>query len=1172
VSSSTLDNLLARSRSPGKFVERRSFTLSREKAIEKQREFALRHPKQYLLELVQSAVFAGATYLAIDTRPQSLLVAWVGGTPLVDRELESLFDYLFADRGDARWRHLVQLAIGVNALLQRSPRMLRIESGDGKRAFRMDLEPSGRATIGQPTEHINGTYLYAEHNLGWFARFRSQGPTDEQLLVEERCLYTPVPILLNGVAPFGYRGSRHIAVFGAKAWEPFDQDGRRGVVALHTSTEGPRGFRMVVGGVWISTLPLDVLATKPLYGVICDDGLRKTADQSDIVQDHRFFEMLHAVQPVATRLMYLVAGPSYRPPPLPPIPRVETAPAPETGEHAAEPPTEEVVLEPLPTPIPTLRPRYPVTLEQLAASLEQRAEASGRAAQAQALAQGIPVLPGRRQDLPIFYVTPTAAPSFAVPSTAPDRFPWTVLVLTEGKAATLASTLPSINLHKLSAVADVDFVRRVLDQRSRTRDVTVTVPDGQLTLRLHLEGPLPDWGPGVPFCVVGPHGVLEFGGIVGHQVEVRGGSRRATLKPRGLEVALALPRVSLVIETSGGGLSEHHVRAALDTAHRLALPVEGPPDTGLLGALLGALAVPQFVQPPAEGGKPEAVTLEVALPPGWPASVAQVPLAHSRAGPLTLQVLLGLLGTNQTFALDDLPALLSLDALEQRLGYGHLTHRELEGQPVFGAGRFGGRWVWLETQEMWSSTALQQVVWVAATLSGPRGAERAEFPGSDLLSPALGAASLGGGRQAQPADPASYAEGFTTLFHGLQRLEADRRWGVAARGPITAGRAEGMGRLAMIELAEWLKAYDTPLLVPSDGGGRRSLREIREHRAARAVARRGVRLAEPWTFALSRDELDAVRAGTQRPALRYDDSPSVWPALPETDRGWLLRQEIQHKGLRGWVGLRVPYDATTGVLLRTTGKLIGMSDLERMVPCHGLLWSEDGAPEITAEQRRVAQLAALRLYQELVSHIDEPRTFELGEAARRYAQLFAVRSWQRTGQLSGTALELARRIKVGEVTLEKWLALPPPERPAAPGLERLDTELEMELETSQQGNPEEGRLDERPSDSSQAYRLLVERLLDALDRPPIAIYLVPDPDGGRDRLTSVLVDSVPTRVVIGLDESSPVVSQALAGPGCERELLLIHLARHLCTWGASAGHRFDLLRAQQVLLAQRLGA
>ena len=142
---SQLDDLLARSRSPGKFVERRRFTLSREKAIEKQREFALRHPRQYVLELVQAAVFAGATYIAIDTRPHTMLVAWVGGKPLGGKQVENLLDYLFADRGDPEIRHLVQLAVGVNAILQRRPRTLRIESGDGDSAIRMVIE-AGRGS------------------------------------------------------------------------------------------------------------------------------------------------------------------------------------------------------------------------------------------------------------------------------------------------------------------------------------------------------------------------------------------------------------------------------------------------------------------------------------------------------------------------------------------------------------------------------------------------------------------------------------------------------------------------------------------------------------------------------------------------------------------------------------------------------------------------------------------------------------------------------------------------------------------------------------------------------------------------------------------------------------------------------------------------------------------
>ena len=135
-----------------------------------------------------------------------------------------------------------------------------------------------------------------------------------------------MPILLNGNAPFGYRGSRHIEIFGARTQRHFDDGHRRGVVAIHTSPRAPTGFRMVVGGVWINTLQLEPLATRPLVGVVCDDNLRKTADQSDIVQDNRYVEMLHHVQPHATELMVDAEGTRYQAPQLPPIPEIEETP------------------------------------------------------------------------------------------------------------------------------------------------------------------------------------------------------------------------------------------------------------------------------------------------------------------------------------------------------------------------------------------------------------------------------------------------------------------------------------------------------------------------------------------------------------------------------------------------------------------------------------------------------------------------------------------------------------------------------------------------------------------------------------------------------------------------------------------------------------------------------
>ena len=165
---SSLEALLERSRKPGSYLERRRFTLSREKALEKQRAYALRSDTQYILELVQAAVLAGASFIAIDIKPESILVAFIGGRLIQEQELQSILDYLFADRGDPKLRHLVQLAIGINALLQRSPRVIRMESGDGHHGVRLELDKQGNGQMGQPAEPITGTYMLMERDLSFW--------------------------------------------------------------------------------------------------------------------------------------------------------------------------------------------------------------------------------------------------------------------------------------------------------------------------------------------------------------------------------------------------------------------------------------------------------------------------------------------------------------------------------------------------------------------------------------------------------------------------------------------------------------------------------------------------------------------------------------------------------------------------------------------------------------------------------------------------------------------------------------------------------------------------------------------------------------------------------------------------------------------------------------------
>ncbi len=1118
---SQLDDLLARSRSPSDLVERRRFTLSRDKAIEKQREFTLRHPRQYVLELVQAAVFAGATYIAIDTLPHTLLVAWVGGRALTARELENLLDYLFADRGNPTTRHLTQLAVGVNAILQRRPRTLRIESGDGSKAIRMNLDAKGNGEVGTPSDPIGGTYLYAEYGGGWFARFSGSSFTAEQGLVEERCLYTPVPILLNGSAPFGYRGSRHIEIFGARHQEHFDQDGRRGVVAVHSSPRAPTGFRVVVGGVWVTTLPLEALGDRPLVGVVCDDRLRKTADHSDIVRDHRYTELLHATQPVVTRLLQRITSGPYRPPPLPPLPVVQQRAEP--GQPV------EIAFEPLPQSLPEVRPRAATTLSALR----------------------------DRRGLPLFYVEPGNESALGGRSAEPDRFPWQILVLSEGQAATLATELPDASLHRLTTKSDLDFVRRVVDHQVRLREIEVKGQGWSLRLRLHLEGRLPDWGhgrAGVPFCVYDRTGTVEYGVISDQQLLVSGG-RRDELAARTLRTRCVMPRVSILVEAvSELTLSDHHVVLALRHAWKLAVPEHGEPHRELLCALLGALAVPRLQNTAGQ------VQVAASLPVGWPDSLRHVPLVDTDAGPLSLEDFLGLIGQASVRQVQRIESLGHMNALEARFGYGHLTHRELEGTPLFGVGRIGSRWVWLDDPPKWSIPAITQIIWVGATFR-PRAHDdqwRTEaHPYPELVS-----------AHRADVDPEDWEAGWDALLNQLERVDSLRLWPRFAQGAITASRAEGMGRIALLHLVILLDREAQPLLLPTDNGARRSLAELRSNPAARVVARHGVEVAEPWTFVVTRDELTIIEGKGTVP-LRYDDPPEVWRALQQqAESGWLLRQEVRQSGLAGCLGLRLPYDGTSGILVRTTGRLVALTDLDRRVPCHGLLWPEDGSAELAREQERLVQLAGLRLYQELIGVLRDRSDPERTEAARRYAFGFVWLAHRRSGQVQGTAAELARLVELYDEagdrwgSLERWLAAPADDRTPAPIELPLDDVRELPAIV-----PVEG-------DHAGA---LTTRLTDALGHRPYVVTLIPlDPDSSREWSgggSPTWVDANRShrgRAVVLLDSTHALVKSAIARPGRPREILLLELARRVHDWAASVGLPCDLLKVQQVLLAQRL--
>ena len=1138
---SAMQEVLSRSRAPGKFVERKRFTLSRDKAVEKLREFALRHPQQYVLELVQGAVFAGARWIAFDIEPDRLLFAYVGGRPLDGGGLANIFDYLFAAGTDPANRHMVQLAIALNAILQRNPSLVRIETGDGTRegTVRMDLDKKGRAVLGTPERYLGGTYLLVEFGGGWFDRFTGDVIPPEQALIEERCRYTPVPILLNGSAPFGYRVSRDFHLPGVGVQDFFDEDGRRGVLAVPGRMVADHEVDIVVGGVHVTSVESkELTGGPPLVGVICDDGLRKTADQSDIVRDAAWLRMRHGLEDRVTTLIRR-RNRTWRHPDLPPVP-VEVLDE-ETSEQAPR-----VQAEPLPPVLSFLGPSADPDLDSLTLL---------------------------RVDEPLFYTSPEDAQGLLT-TLDPARFPHRVLRLTEGQAITLREKLPGRSISRLSGVADADFVGRALGIRPDGRAVTlvrpITLDSGEelrarITLRAHPTGLLPGWG----LPEEGPVPVL-----VAYQ-------RVAVVVSR---LPVEVPRVSVRVDLDerprvpGREFIEPLAVLLSEEAWRLvaALEESGEAERApeLLASLLGAAAVPRLV----DGG--EEPRLDVALPPRWPVEahrIAEHSLAEGPDGPLTLRRLVDLQGTAQVVRIDD-GGLRRLDGLEHLVGFGHVLAPALEGLGLLAVGWTGRRWRWLgrwfPRDRGERHRDVRAAIVVLATLES-----EPELPEGWTLDQRLGAGLIAIRRDDDDdGSPAQLGRGASALLREIKPIALHGMGKGLAGGPVSERRLYARARLATMQLARFTGRLGQEVLFPSaSGAAARALDDLREAGGLKVCARHGVAVDEQRTIELGLDELRVLeRHLGERLALRFDDPPSVWQSLLEGDHeGWLVREEVRAPGLRGQVGLRFPFDPTSGVFLASLSALVSMPELDRAVPCHGLVLLTGGEARPTAAQARALRLGRVRLYQKLASLLVGDLVAARRRAAERYGGAYVA--WQAArGGLEGSVRAMAAAIPVSSgASLADWLALAEEQRPELP------THLQSAVSFQRarlQGAAERGtgagrttvgevrkRLARVSALAHPRVRALIPWLEERLGRALVG--QVPRLELTNSGGKKDLVVDLPWAGTLGLRRNHPLVRAAWKGSPAARELLCVELLRVLAV---RAEDPIDLPRALEALVTAAL--
>ncbi len=431
-------------------AERQRFTIARDQAIAKMREYAMRHPDQYVLELIQAAVFRGARWISVDATPTESLVTWVGAPPVPHTELEQLFDYLFVAQTRAETRSLQQLALGVNALLFRKPRSLVIESGDGT------VEASVRATIRRngdiavaPCAPIVGTYIRATFAKPGWRPWKTPAVPDEATLIWQHCSHLPVPILVDGRPTLGTSPNTALWAPGLERSVSFDEQGVRGVLGIVRPGVLPR-VQVVVGGVTIATLRIPELG-ESTGGILCDDRLRKSADGVDIVQDDAWANMLSIAQPQIVPLLRSehasVSTADFRAP---------EAPSSSTGAVLVEP-MRQVSVRPdvSVADLQMLEPSHPLFL----------------------------VSPGN--------VIETHS------ALDPQRFPWPVLLLDEQTGALLSDRLPDRVIARLQSAEDARFVAEMQrNTHPAFYSARITHDTATLWIRVYVDGQAPQPAPG----------------------------------------------------------------------------------------------------------------------------------------------------------------------------------------------------------------------------------------------------------------------------------------------------------------------------------------------------------------------------------------------------------------------------------------------------------------------------------------------------------------------------------------------------------------------------------------------------------------------------------------------------------------------------------------------------
>jgi hypothetical protein len=254
------------------------FTIDRGVAREKMREYMLRDPVNYVLNLMQAAVLKGASLIDVDVDSDDVRIEFDGRSFAI-ADFDGLYNSIFVSGGDPDLLARKRLALGLNAAMALDPKFARVVSSDGAKGAELELKPGVDDRFGPTNDAEKITRIHVRARLSQMFSGHKKKVVD---LLSERLTYAPVKVVVNGSTV-----SDGLHVPGGFGVVEFEDNGLTGVCGFTDRCRGGARIHLInhgvlVGGAELPAMPVGFLA------VVDSSRFKQDLSQTGVVRDREF--------------------------------------------------------------------------------------------------------------------------------------------------------------------------------------------------------------------------------------------------------------------------------------------------------------------------------------------------------------------------------------------------------------------------------------------------------------------------------------------------------------------------------------------------------------------------------------------------------------------------------------------------------------------------------------------------------------------------------------------------------------------------------------------------------------------------------------------------------------------------------------------------------------------